>query len=1463
MLVPVVLVLLAVLAWQVPAGRQAASSLISDLASTRDMKVQLEGVHLAPDLDLTVDRVLLADREGVFLAAETVRLDWQPSALLQGRVLVHAADVSRLDVLRKPVAPLPGEADSADETAQDDSTLTLPAGRIEGFTIGSLILGEALLGDTLAPAEGTQSGAIEVSVTGSAAVETAPITLSGSLEILRKGVVPQADAAGPAGTGRISADMRFAPETDTLAFDLSVTEPREGLAARLLKVPGLPAIDLRLTGDGPLDDWASELSVALDGRETVKGTTRLTASGAEERTLTTNLTGDLSPLMPEMVAAFFLGDTALSGKARLTQDFRPLDGTLSLTTGTLALSADGGYAPATGAVEGKAALKLSAGNGNLIAVDLGDRQVRFGPLDLRGTLSGTLTSADWSLALDGQSLGTTEGTLSALSLKASGQGADLSPEVLTSPLSLSATLTGLAPSDPRLAPFAGDGSIALDGQADGTAQQVALTSARVTLPGTLVEIADSLVGASSLRLALTAALDDLARIAPLTGQTLEGAGELALTARGVPADLALDGSVQLALTGLRTSQAQADALLSGPVKLSTDYRLAGIETVSLSQLALTSEGLTLAGSAGREDTEIRADLTGKVMDLARLNPQVVGPLSFTLAASGPLTAPLLDLAVESDTLTLAGADLTGLKADISATASASEPAATIDVSASLKGQPLELSGRLVSADGGARLEDLEGTVAGNSLQGQFTLADLTRAPEGLEGTLSIDAPDLSTLSPLALRPLAGSLMAEIEARPGTGGPATMTIALKGSDLRVETLAIGALDLDASVSDPFSTPKIDATGRARQLLAGSTAVPLVTLSAQGSGRTTQFKTEIALEEGANPDGTTLSGTLTMEDGGAYALALDSLKGRYQGIETGLVRPSALRYADGTARIDPLTLSLGKGTLTVSGAVRETLDLSADLKDVPLTLGNAFAPDLGLGGILTGSAKVSGPASDPEVTWTAGIADLSVAQLRQKGLSVLGVGTKGTFKGGAVTQSTRLFGPDSLVLSLEGRVQTTGARSLDLAVDGSLPLSYLRRPLTEAGFRAKGALALSGKVGGTIQSPLYQLTATPRDILLTDLNTATTLQNVKGSFAVTPSGVTVSSVTGELATGGTVSVNGTVGLEPGNVASLSLKAVKARYVDPGVVNALLDADIAVEGPLTSTSSAANITGKVTIDRADISIPDSLPGTVSPVAVQHVNAPERVREQVADIGGGGKGTKEETTASLPPRLDVQVSAPGQIFVRGRGLDAELYGDLRIVGTTSAPQAIGAFTLRRGQMDVLTRRLTFSKGEATFTGDLTPVINFLATTTVSSTSINVGVSGPASDPVVSLTSSPDQPQDEILALLLFGQDMGSLSPTQIAQLAAAIATLTGGSDNGPLATLRKSLGLDAIDIDTSGENGPTVGIGKYVNDNIYLGVEQGTTEGSSRVKVDIDLDKGFKLRGEVGATGAGKAGVYFEREY
>ena len=44
---------------------------------------------------------------------------------------------------------------------------------------------------------------------------------------------------------------------------------------------------------------------------------------------------------------------------------------------------------------------------------------------------------------------------------------------------------------------------------------------------------------------------------------------------------------------------------------------------------------------------------------------------------------------------------------------------------------------------------------------------------------------------------------------------------------------------------------------------------------------------------------------------------------------------------------------------------------------------------------------------------------------------------------------------------------------------------------------------------------------------------------------------------------------------------------------------------------------------------------------------------------------------------------------------------------------------------------------------------------------------------------------------------------------------------------------------------------------------LEKGDKAGSGRARIDLDIGKGVKLRGEANDSGEAKGGIFFEREY
>jgi len=122
--------------------------------------------------------------------------------------------------------------------------------------------------------------------------------------------------------------------------------------------------------------------------------------------------------------------------------------------------------------------------------------------------------------------------------------------------------------------------------------------------------------------------------------------------------------------------------------------------------------------------------------------------------------------------------------------------------------------------------------------------------------------------------------------------------------------------------------------------------------------------------------------------------------------------------------------------------------------------------------------------------------------------------------------------------------------------------------------------------------------------------------------------------------------------------------------------------------------------------------------------------------------------------------------------------------------------------------------------------------------------------------------PQDEVLARLIFNRSISELSAFQIAQLAAAAAELAGGSNNSLIGSLRGATGLDDLDVVTDSQGNAALRAGRYIQDNIYLGVEAGA-EGSTKGTINLDITKDLKARGAVGTGGDSSLGVFYEKDY
>jgi len=113
-----------------------------------------------------------------------------------------------------------------------------------------------------------------------------------------------------------------------------------------------------------------------------------------------------------------------------------------------------------------------------------------------------------------------------------------------------------------------------------------------------------------------------------------------------------------------------------------------------------------------------------------------------------------------------------------------------------------------------------------------------------------------------------------------------------------------------------------------------------------------------------------------------------------------------------------------------------------------------------------------------------------------------------------------------------------------------------------------------------------------------------------------------------------------------------------------------------------------------------------------------------------------------------------------------------------------------------------------------------------------------------------------------LFGLWLDKISALQAAQLANAVAVLAVRGGVGMVGNLRRSFGLDDLDVTTTEDGSAALKAGKYISENVYTEVEV-DQEGKSQINLNLDLRDGVTVKGKLGADGETGIGVYLERDY
>jgi translocation and assembly module TamB len=940
-------------------------------------------------------------------------------------------------------------------------------------------------------------------------------------------------------------------------------------------------------------------------------------------------------------------------------------------------------------------------------------------------------------------------------------------------------------------------------------------------------------------------LTDLAPLAAVGGIDLRGSTDLNIQAEMKDDTTTASVKGGVAITG---GMAPIPALIGNQGKIDLAASLHG-QDITLSRLAVNGKALAVSAQGGMADQTVNADWTIALADLAVVQPKLSGRVDVKGHAGGKLD----DLAVQADI----GADLAAkgyssghVTAKVEATGLPATPHATINAGGTLLGAPLSLA---LTADetNGAFKVDI-GQASWKSLRAGGT-ASLTPPAVLPVGSLHVDLGRLADLEPLLGRPVAGRANATLDSNDKA---AKLALTIRDAALP-GAAAIGKAELNATVTDPAGHPGVDATFAADGVSAGTAKSMSARVTAKGS--LNALAITIAADAPAIADGSaklTTAGTL---DAQGRSVALTRMEASWKQQVLKLLAPAQFRFADGVT-MDRVRLGFRQAELNVSGSAGSKLDLTASLRNLPADIGAIVDPSFAADGVISADARLTGTSARPEGTIKLTATGVRQRQGPGRALPAANLTANAALLGTSVRVDTKLAAGASHV-SVTGSVPLGQKGALDLSGDGHVDLAMLDPILTAQGRRARGEVNLNATVTGTATAPLVSGSAQLTNGDLTDYTQGAHVNDLAATIQATGDTIRLTQFSGK-AGPGTLGGSGSISLTGAMPVDLRFTANNARPLSSDLMSAMIDANLTVQGELKGDLQAG---GTLNVRRADIRIPDKLPPSVAVLPVRNANVPPPPPPPPAS-------GPQSTIA-----LNLTLSAPQQVFIRGRGVNAELGGTIHVHGTATKPVPDGGLQLRQGTLSVIGTTLSFSEGSIDFSGAglADPSIHFVATSTTGSIVATLTVSGSASNPKITLSSVPDMPQDEILAQLLFNTSTSKLSPLQLAQIAAALASLSGATSGfDPLESLRTGLGLDRLSVGSSASGSPTLEAGRYVARGVYLGAKQSASGGGTQATVQIDLAKGLKLEttagsGSTSATGsassgdAASVGITYQFEY
>ncbi|MDF3033634.1 MAG: uncharacterized protein K0R76_588 [Alphaproteobacteria bacterium] len=596
---------------------------------------------------------------------------------------------------------------------------------------------------------------------------------------------------------------------------------------------------------------------------------------------------------------------------------------------------------------------------------------------------------------------------------------------------------------------------------------------------------------------------------------------------------------------------------------------------------------------------------------------------------------------------------------------------------------------------------------------------------------------------------------------------------------------------------------------------------------------------------------------------------------------LKQPTTIIWDEKSIRIPKLWLTTGGGMITVQDLIfGDDLSGALSIDRLPLTLLQVIDPEWMASGFLSGKGKLKGTMDHPHadlslegksLKWRSPTHSSPVTSHRLSGIDLSSVFTlsQGFLGWQAKAACGRL-----LTLMSQGKLSVrqwcpTEDSSFEATLKGRGDMSVISL-LMPYGDLIQGQASVDLTGTGTVKDPIIKGQVSVVNGLYENAVFGTLIKNIKLQGNASRDILILSSITGQDNAKGRVNGHGSIKftslLNPD--VDLQLLLDQLIVVQNDEISGKAKGVLKLHGSLRGDDKTKlKITGDVVLEPLEVRLDEHEEKIIT------IKLLEKKKDGSYQTPVEYHSQKQLQKGSSFLPLDIKLSSPGQIYLRGYGFDAQWKGEMRAVGTITDPQLVGEMTLVRGKFELLGKLLKLIEGRITYSQEPEndPLLSIAGTREVGEITATMRIEGHASNPKITFSSSPALSQEEVLARVLFGSGTESMSVTQSLLLANTLSTLKGKNNLNFTDKIRSAFGLDVLEFKerkpaegedfTSGNQ--QVSVGKQI-DKVYLSLNQSVSgERETSATILFDVTRSLKLEADVGGNKNSGVGFTWVKKY